>query len=399
MEVSVPTAIIFAQFGPYHHARVAALQAAAFSPVIPAQIASGTSTYEWTEIGNQCTGLQTLYKGLKEEVSPVRVFFAAIRFFRQFKIRMVFLPSYAPAPEFALFAAAKLLGLSTIMMNESHARTERAQGWKRRIKHGIIRRFDAALVGGQPQRCHFTGLGIPEDRIFTGYDAIDNDWFQNGAANAREKETELRKSMSLPNRYFLSLGRMVEKKNLSMLIKAYAAFCKQCEEPVALAMVGSGDEEPMLRELAKSLKLRVHDAAQITPEIRSSLTYRDVIFYGFRQINENPRFYALADAFVLPSLWEEWGLVVNEAMACSLPVLVAKGIGCAEDLVEEGENGYTFDPQNAEEFCQLLVRLASDSALRKKMGTHSLKIINRWGCDNFARNAIAAANVACRKGR
>ena len=329
-------------------------------------------------------------------MSPVRVFFAAIHFFRQFKIRVVFLPSYAPAPEFALFAAAKLLGLSTVMMNESHAGTERAQGWKRRIKHWIVKRFDAALVGGQPQRRHFTALGIPEERIFIGYDAIDNDWFQKGAANACEKEVALRESMCLPNRYFLSLGRMIKKKNLSTLIKAYAAFCKHCKEPVALVMVGSGDEEPMLRELARSLELRVYDASQITPEIRSSLTYRDVIFYGFRQIDENPSFYALADAFVLPSLWEEWGLVVNEAMACSLPVLVAKGVGCAEDLVEEGENGYTFDPQNAEKLCQLLIRLASDSELRQKMGNHSLKVINRWGCDNFARNAIAAATAACR---
>ena len=69
----------------------------------------------------------------------------------------------------------------------------------------------------------------------------------------------------------------------------------------------------------------------------------------------------------------------------------------AEDLVEKGENGDTFDPQNTEELCQLLIRLASDSDLRQKMGTHSLKVISRWGCDNFAKNAIAAATVAHRK--
>ena len=58
-----------------------------------------------------------------------------------------------------------------------------------------------------------------------------------------------------------------------------------------------------------------------------------VFYYGFRQIEENPVFYALAEAFVLPSLKEEWGLVVNEAMAAGLPVIVSHTAGCAEDLV------------------------------------------------------------------
>ena len=388
------SAIIFAQFGPYHHARVAALQVAMSTPVIPVQIASGTSTYGWKETGRQCTGLQTLFHGVKEDLSPVRVFIAAIKLFRQEKIRLVLLPSYAPAPEFALFVAAKLLGLSTLMMNDSHAGTEKAQGWKKRLKRWIVGGFDAALVAGEPQRRHFVSLGIPEDRIFTGYDAVDNDCFAQGARDARADEAGVRETMQLPLRYFLSLGRMVEKKNLGLLIEAYAHFSQRSTEPVALALVGSGEEELMLRSIAQGHRLRIHDAKDITPEDRSKLGNGDVIFYGFRQIDENPSFYALAETFILPSLWEEWGLVVNEAMACGIPVLISGNVGCAEDLVMDGQNGYVFNPTDSQELAEQLAMLANNESLRTKMGKESEKIISNWGCDNFAKNAVKAVGAA-----
>ncbi len=87
----------------------------------------------------------------------------------------------------ALLAAAKSLGLRAVMMNESHAGTQRATGWKRWIKCQIVKQFDAALVGGEPHKRHFAGLSIPADKIFTGYDAVDNAYF---AARAEEIRAE-----------------------------------------------------------------------------------------------------------------------------------------------------------------------------------------------------------------
>lgn len=203
-------AICFGQFGPYHHARVAALQGALAEKAetlkcgktekcVPIQIAESTATYGWKEsngsrvTGKRCDGLKTLCDGVEERASPVEVFFKARRLFRDEKVDVAFLPSYSPARYFALFAAAKSLGIRTVMMNESHAGTERATGsafalrvygvTRRWIKRQIVKRFDAALVGGEPHRRHFASLGIPAERIFTGYDAVDNDFF---AARADE---------------------------------------------------------------------------------------------------------------------------------------------------------------------------------------------------------------------
>ena len=580
-------AICFGQFGPYHHARVAALQGAAQQSddkttghrdhgwkVIPVQIAGATTTYEWTEPGGlasrpraepdgvvsppQAEGLKTLCAGVEEAASPVEVFLKARKLFREEKVEVAFLPSYSPARYFALFAAAKSLGIRTVMMNESHAGTELAAGWRRWIKRQIVRRFDAALVGGEPHRRHFASLGIPADKIFTGYDAVDNALFaaradavrsmeqalqlvdltgRRGARSVEQDESSkdqktkrqiVREAYGLPERYFLSLGRMVEKKNLATLVAAYAKFCDglrvtsgesgpggvasppqaegtgdrgqseavtrdkdgRCSDlspqtPVlatrysvpALVFVGSGDLEGALREQARGLGLRVVDrtdwrvngreegaspraenlkrgkaettdggdaAATKTrdslPATRDEENRGTVFFYGFRQIEENPVFYALAEAFVLPSLKEEWGLVVNEAMAAGLPVIVSRTAGCAEDLLpgneqvtsgewrvagkdtadgedaaatkeadvraarpylEQRSNGFVFDPESIDALCEALRRIAvAGEKLKVKcndleqMGKRSREIVAKFSCENFARQALRAAEVA-----
>ena len=256
--------------------------------------------------------------------------------------------------------------------------------------------------------------------------------------------TDFRQIYGLPERYFLSLGRMVPKKNLSMLVSAYARYCQKADGrdeplarpdhkqadaraarpyPVALVLVGSGEEEAALEAHARALGLEVgdHRSAGVSDSRHSPLVTRQeenrgaVFFYGFRQIEENPVFYALAEAFILPSLYEEWGLVVNEAMASSLPVIVSRAAGCAEDLLpacrqvtsadtencklntenslELRSNGFVFDPTSVEALSEALKRLAS-SEERKAMGQSSREIIGRWGCDNFARQALRAAQTA-----
>jgi len=193
-------AVCFGQFGPYHHARVSAVQERAREQGVRAlavQIAAATTTYGWEESNEsrvkskKCEGLRTLCAGTDEAASPVDVFLKARKLFRDEKVDVAFLPSYSPARYFALFAAAKSLGIRTVMMNESHAGTEQATGWKRWIKPQIVKRFDAALVGGEPHKRHFASLGIPAEKIFTGYDAVDNDFF---AQRADEIRAEAKKS-------------------------------------------------------------------------------------------------------------------------------------------------------------------------------------------------------------
>jgi hypothetical protein len=137
----------------------------------------------------------TLCEGTDESASPLDVFLKVRKLFREEKVDVAFLPSYSPARFFALFAAAKSLGLRTVMMNESHAGTEQATGsayalrvygvTRRWIKRQIVKRFDAAFVGGEPHKRLFASLGIPAAKIFTGYDAVDGAFFASLADEIR----------------------------------------------------------------------------------------------------------------------------------------------------------------------------------------------------------------------
>jgi glycosyltransferase involved in cell wall biosynthesis len=123
-----------------------------------------------------------------------------------------------------------------------------------------------------------------------------------------------------------------------------------------------------------------------------------VILPGFRQYHELPALYGLAGAFVHASTTEQWGLVVNEAMAAGLPVIVSHCCGCTPDLVQNGVNGFTFDPCDVEELAGLMQRVAGmTDRQRDAMGAAGRRIIADWGPERFADGLMQAVAVARRR--
>jgi glycosyltransferase involved in cell wall biosynthesis len=120
-----------------------------------------------------------------------------------------------------------------------------------------------------------------------------------------------------------------------------------------------------------------------------------VLVPGFKQYDELPVYYGNASAFIHASTTEQWGLVVNEAMASGLPVLVSNRCGCAQDLVKEGVNGFTFDPCNVEEMAQLMFQMSAFQPFRlSAFGAASSEIIANWGPERFAEGMSAAVKMA-----
>ena len=124
-----------------------------------------------------------------------------------------------------------------------------------------------------------------------------------------------------------------------------------------------------------------------------------VLMPGFKQYPDLPLYYGLAQAFILASTTEQWGLVVNEAMASGLPVLVSERCGCAHDLVQPGVNGYTFDPRDVSALTGVMVRLAENEDERRAMGEASANLIEAWSPDVFAGNLIELAEMVKRSPR
>lgn len=417
-------AVLWAQYGPYHFARAAALaRLAAPAKVYALELANRTGDYQWTRSEAGLNLVTICPDAVAERLSFWTVFFRVRKQLARLGVQICFLPSYAPKQSLAALLAAKSLGIRTVMMNETHAGTARASGLAAWGKRRLVGLFDAALVGGAPQKRYFAPMGMREEKIFTGYDAVDNDYFAGRAKEIRRDAAEIRTRHSLPQHYFLSLGRFVAKKNLHILLQAYRKFLEGGHlRQTHLVLVGSGEEEAKLRALCPTLRLPVYDKPSGKIRNRRSEVEAEnpgVHFYGFRQIDENPVFYALAEAFVLPSLYEEWGLVVNEAMACGLPVIVSQTAGCAEDLLEpdlpvsksvEGAesvkpdcpahlgkraNGFVFDPASADELAEVMLALESKPATREAMGRESSCIVEKFSCENFAENALKAAKAAC----
>jgi glycosyltransferase involved in cell wall biosynthesis len=260
------------------------------------------------------------------------------------------------------------------------------------------------------------------NNIFVGYDTVDNAYFARRAAETRARDAELRRRYDLPSRYFLSLGRFLRKKNLGTLIRAYRRFLDSAPQTTThLVMVGAGQEETNLRMLCDELRLPVYNKMAATIDVEESNTANcppGVHFYGFRQIEENPIFYALSDAFILPSALEEWGLVINEALSCSLPVVVSETVGCADDLLPKGyppgaeeltdadpqlarsvrKSGFVFDPTAGAALTNALLALDRDPALRQAMGKAGRLIVEEFSCEKFARSALLAASTALNRG-
>ncbi len=392
--------IIWSYYGPYHFARLRELRKVLSpSQVHGIELASGSDDNLWRR-ENQPDDLITLHPGrLTDELAFLTVFNSVRRKLAELQVEVCLLPSYFPKRSLASLLAAKSLGIRTVMMNDSHAGTARARGVRHLAKRRLVRWFDAALVAGSPQRRYFASLGLPSEKIFVGYDAVDNEHFAVRASEATARAKQHLAELGLPEHYFLSLGRFIPKKNLPVLIRAFRKCLDASpKKETHLVMVGTGEGEPALRALCSELGLPVYDHTNgHTGNGHARAGRSGVHFFGARQMNEIPVFYALASAFVLPSLYEEWGLVVNEAMACSLPVIVSRTAGCAEDLVRHGQNGFLFDPENVEDLANYLIRF-EDGNLAREMGRRSAEMIRDVGCESFAVNAQRAIQAALASG-
>lgn len=416
--------IVWGMWGPYHCRRFEILRRQASTAgheVIGISLFSGSAAYQWS-LPKLPDGVLHVNLGRDETRLPFRHLGKLLSLPRRLCADVALLPSYGHW-SLVLNLGVRIAGGRVVMMNDTHAGTARARGLKALFKRRVIAGFHSGFVAGKPQRRYFASLGLPNERIFTGYDVVDNDFFAQQATSARSHADEVRRRYNLPKSYFLSLGRFVAKKNLSVLIRAYRKFLEaNPTSETHLVMVGSGEENASLRDLCSELYLPVYDKSN-SNESASGAESLDrsvespkpgVHFYGFRQISENPDFYALADAFILPSLYEEWGLVVNEAMACGLPVVVSETAGCAEDLLEQPasmadlpnesqagvlrknfrSNGFVFNPHSSDELASAMGFLNVNSVMRTKMGEAARRIIESFSCDVFAENALMAARAA-----
>ena len=279
-------------------------------------------------------------------------------------------------------------GIPMVVMSESARQDEPRRRWKEMIKRRIIAFFSAALVGGQQHVEYLVELGMPPERIFTGYDVVDNEYFRQKAEEIRSQRSEVRRKCALPENYFLASARFIEKKNLPKLIRAYAEYRDSSQ--------GTGGIDPGCNAGAPWDLVLLGDGPlrqAINNQLSTLNLHRHVHLPGFKPYDELPIYYALANAFVHASTTEQWGLVVNEAIASGLPVIVSDRCGCVPELING--NGFIFDPTSEHELTARLLEMASLSdEERKRLGDNSYRIAANFAPDRFSEGLERAASVA-----
>ncbi len=380
MSDSRKLAVIVHRVSPYHFARFRAL--GRLIPTVVIEMSGADHTYAWDAVcGTDAFARLTLFTAEDSRSQSAAAVSARLKgALGQCRPSALAIPGWSfPEALESLVLAAKLK-IPAILFSDSTAWDEKRVAWKEAIKARILRRYSSALAAGAPHVEYLQALGMDRSRTAQGYDVVDNDYFAVESDKARARGPELRLQHQLPGRYFLASARFVDKKNLPFLIQAYARYRQlalaSASEPWSLVLLGDGPLKPELDRAIPDLKLE-----------------KSVLMPGFKQYPVLPTFYGLAGAFVHVSATEQWGLVVNEAMASGLPVLVSNRCGCARDLIRDGVNGYSFDPLDSHKLAGLMLQ-ASQNPTLPAMGPASREIISNWGPERFAQELNNAVNIA-----
>ena len=289
---------------------------------------------------------------------------------------------YAHATSLLAIAGCRLLGIPALLRGESNLLPERKPA-VRALKAaglGLGRRALAGAVAiGTLNAAYWRHYGFPEDRIFLAPYVVDNAWFQARTDEARAQAAAWKAELGLgpATRVVGYAAKLSPVKDCATLIRGFA----QAAIPdSALVIVGDGVQRGDLEALAASL-----------PAAR-------VRFVGFRNQSEMPAAYAMSDVFALPSVFEPWGLVINEAMNLGCPVVVSDAVGCAPDLVGP-DNGRVFPAGDPAALANVLRgMLCGDDvdARLTAMRAASLARISGWGMPEAAAGIIAAARAVAR---
>ncbi len=371
----IRVAILFTNYGPYHLARVNRFSQSCFEQgweTIGLETARQEEEYPWqVSLKDLPFKLVSIINDQSlEQVKLPRLLSGLFVALNHLQPDVVAIAGYARPEMLAALAWCKWHRKPAVLLSETTEQDAPRHWLQESVKRWLLRGYGAALVGGSPHARYLIKLGMSPKAIFPGYDVVENKTFDPSQIRTLP--------LHLKRPYFLSINRFVLKKNLPRVLQAYTAY-RQIVGNRAwdLVLCGDGPLKPQIQShiIEHSLQEQVH-------------------LPGFLQQNQLLPYFAHASGFIHASTQEQWGLVVNEAMAAGLPVVVSNRCGCFEDLVIEGINGFGFDPENTEQLTNLMIKVSSDAVDLEKMGSAALQHIQKFLPDYFAQSLTKAINYA-----
>ncbi len=275
---------------------------------------------------------------------------------------------------------ARALGIPVALRGDSNQYAPKRPWARDTARAGFLRGLHATCQGflavGEANRAHYLAHGAPPERIFLAPFSVDHAHLEEVIRSHPEETESIRRQLELdPGRpILLFVGRFAPEKGLEDLILAYRRLLQELPPALHphLLLVGDG---PLRSWLEADL------AEDPLPLVRLT---------GFKNQMELPHYYAIADLLVLPSRFEAWGLVVNEAMALGRPVLVSNSVGATHDLVLPGQTGWTFTAGDVEALAALLGSAMQDRERLSEMGRAAKEWIQAYSPSATVRGLTAA---------
>lgn len=309
-----------------------------------------------------------LHEGTLEEVGIWTRIVEIIKAIKAFKPDVVNLTGYYDLASWAILFYCKIKGIKTILSNESTAGDHSRNKVKEFVKSLIIRQFDGFFNFGTLSKDYLLSLGGKLEQMLVNRNCVDNVALKKVYDNSIVHRKAVQQKLGLAPKNFIFVGRLIEFKNLFRFLEAFHIAQQKSNLDWGVIILGDGELKTNLQHLISEKNI---------PKVsfQQGVSWQQV-----------PQYLSLSDVLVLPSYSEPWGLVVNEAMACGLPVLVSEKCGCAIDLVKNGENGFTFQPENLNEFTEKLLQFMHMSEVNlKNMGVISEQIIQEYSPENVGR--------------
>jgi 1,2-diacylglycerol 3-alpha-glucosyltransferase len=377
----VHIAIIWQRFLPYHVARLGQL-ARRFSEfghrLTAIEVATQDLSYSFPEVIHSEDGFDRICcfpRSSYHQHKANQIHRKVLEVLLSLKPDVVFAPA-TPFPEGMASLAYRLAtGTLSVLMDDAWEHSDRRGRFVKLVKRLVHANADVAFVPSISHLSYYVKMGFPPERIVFGVDVVDNNFFTARADRVRHGASRIRTSKSLPEQYFLYVGRFLHRKGLELLIEAYQKYRnKISKKPWDLVLVGDGSDFDTIRQTAQDIA--------------------GIQFAGPQYGDDLCQYYGLANVAITPSEIDPWGLVVNEAMASGLPVIVSNGCGSAKTLIREGENGWVFQSGNVEELSRLMIRISMlTQETLERMGKRSREIIADWSLDRFADAVLQAIHI------
>jgi len=350
---------VWDNFGPYHIDRLEAASLALQDThrVIGIEISGNSLMYSWTRT-EQFSGFEriTLFPDRSfESVSAGRKFFALARACVKARAQYLFLCHYETIEIYAIAWLLRAFGTRIYLMMESKFDDKQRFVASEFLKKTFFLPYRGALAGGERTREYLRFFGFDPAKIHFGYDTVSMDRIRRLAGSPPAPA-----GIDFRHRHFTIVARLVPKKNIAMALAAYSEYCNVAGAAAReLHICGSGELEEQLRGAAKQLGLA------------------SVVFRGFVQSPEVAQILSSTLALILPSVEEQWGLVVNEALAMGVPILCSLNAGARDLLVRTAINGYVFEPDNSDGLAQLLSWVGSDEREWRRLaeGSNRLSVL------------------------